>query len=378
MPSGPILYDGWALAYQPNHPAAIHLLTLLHHHPEELPAGVALPADSFHLLPEAITPYLQPTPNSPRRRLYWEQRRLPDLARRIGAACLHLTSPFPALLAQTPVVVSPCEYWGELSLRSLPTQHGFIAHLRTALGQGGLSRARAILWPEDLPDSGFPAPKVSLSPVVHPAFLQNNLDSQVHQRDFLQSMDLPESYVLYHGPGTRSALESLLAAWSWAVGPLGEDHPLLILGLDAEEQALCTQIARANDLHTTLRFVPSVSIEVLAALYRGCSAVFNPAPFSAWEGSERAALACRKPLVGIESPSLDALVGNAAYLIQPGQAASSRSLGAALITVVVEERVSEDLMQAAQQRTQNWRGALFAGQLARVYKTITQEFLSAL
>ncbi len=371
MLSGPILYDGWALAYQPNHPAAIHLLTLLHHHPEDIPAGVALPADSFHVLPATITPYLQPTPNSPRQRLNWEQRRLPDLARRMGAACLHLTSPFPALLGQTPVVVSPCEYWGELSLRSLPTQRGFIPHLRTALGQGGLSRARAILWPEDLPDVGFPAPKVSLSPVVHPAFLQNNLDSQVHQRDLLQSMDLPESYVLYHGPGTRSALESLLAAWSWAVGPLGENNPLLILGLDSQEQALCTQMAEESDLHSFLRPVPSVSIEELAALYRGCSAVFNPAPYPAWGGSERAALVCRKPLVAMESPSLSMLVGGAAYLVQPKQADSSRSLGAALITVVVEESVSKELVKAAQQRTQNWRGTLFAGQLAKVYKTCT-------
>lgn len=372
MRSGPILYDGWALAYQPNHPAAIHLLTLLEYHPADIPAGVILPADSFHNLPAAVTPYLQPTSNSPRQRMLWEQHSLPDLARRIGAACIHLTSPFAPLLGQIPVFVSPCDYWGELSMRSLPTQRGFTAHLRTALGQGGLSRVRAILWPADLPNPGLPAPEINLSPIMHPAFTQNNLDSQIHQRDLHQSMGLPEAFIVYHGPGTRSALESLLAAWSWAVGPLGENNPLLILGLDAQEQALCTQMAVESDVQSFLRFVPSVSVDDLAAVYRSCSAVFHPAPNSAWGGAERAALACRKPLVAAESASLGALVGNAAYLVQPGQTASSRSLGAALITVVVEEGVSETLVQAAQPLTKNWRGELFSRQLAEIYRTCFQ------
>jgi hypothetical protein len=39
-----ILYDGWSLAYSPDSPAALHLLTLLAANPPEARPLVALPA----------------------------------------------------------------------------------------------------------------------------------------------------------------------------------------------------------------------------------------------------------------------------------------------------------------------------------------------
>ena len=368
-----ILYDGWALAHQPNHPAAIHLLTLLQYHPPDLPAAIALPGASWHALPESFTVYTLPTPNHPRQRFTWEQRRLPKLARQIKAACLHLTSPYPALFGRTPTVVSPCEYWADRSLNTLPTEGGFNAHLRTAFAQGGLSRARMILWPDDLPDPGLPAPKSTLSPVVHPAFLQKNLESQLYQRDLLHTLGLSEAYILYHGPGDRESLEDLLAAWSWAARPIGEDTPLVILGFNSEEQNLCDQIAQERGFRDTLRLLPGLPIEDLAAVYRGCSAVFHPTPYSAWDGAIRAALACGKPLVAPETPALSSLVGKAAYLVAADQPGSSRAFGAAIITVIVEEDVGEALAQAARQLTRRWNGTTFARQLAELYQQILAE-----
>jgi len=364
-----ILYDGWAIAHQPNHPAAIHLLTLLHYHPADLPASIALPALSLHPIPESISSYLIPTKADLRGRLDWEQRILPNLSKQVNAACLHLTSPYPPLFGSAQVLVSPCEYLGDLSLRALPTERGLTAHLRTALGQGGLSRARAILWPDDLPDPGLPAPKVPLPPVVHPAFLDKKLDRQLYQNELVQALDLPDTYILYQGPGDRNALEELLAAWSWAAGPLGDNYPLLILGLNPQEQALCTQLATTRDLQSTIHTLPALSIEALAALYHNCSAVFHPTLYSAWSGAARAALICEKPLVALETPALSALVGPAAYLVPLKQATSSRALGAALITVVVEESVGEELAQAARKLTSRWSGEQFGKQLAQIYQS---------
>lgn len=368
-----ILYDGWALAHQPNHPAAIHLLTLLHYHPPKIPAHIALPGKSLHAIPESIELHSVPTPNQPRQRLTWEQRRLPKLAHQTGAAAIHLTSPYPALFGQTPTLISPCEYWSDRSLNALPTESGLSAHLRTALGQGGLSRARAILWPDDLPEPDLPAPKVALSPVVYPAFLQKDLESQVYQRDLLQSLDISDTYIVYHGPGDREVLEQLLAAWSWAAEPIGENTPLVILGLDPEEQNRCDQMAKERGFETSLRLLPQLPIEDLAALYRGCSAVFHPAHYAAWSGSIRAALACGKPLVAMETPAMSAMVGKAAYLVPAGQQDSSRAFGAAIITVIVEESVGDGLAQAAKLLTQNWNGAAFAMQLTQLYQQILAE-----
>ena len=368
MPAGPILYDGWVLAYQPNHPAAIHLLTLLYYHPEDLPAHVALPADSFHSLPDSVTIHKLETPNGTRQRLDWEQRLIPHQAQHIHASCLHVTSPYPGLFGKIPTLVSPCEYWEEISLKSLPAERGLTAHLRTAFGQGGLSRARAILWPDDLPDPGLPAPKINLAPVVHPAFLAKDPGNPAHQYDLLQSPGLPDGYILYHGPGDREALEILLSAWSWAAGPLGDSTPLVILGLRPEQQNLCTQMTEERGFQNTIRMLPALSIEDLAALYRGCIAILHPVQSSPWGGTIRAGLACGKPIVARETAALGALVGKAAYLVQAGKTTSSRAFGAALITVVVEESVGEGLAQAAQRRSQDWGGAAFADQLSQIYQ----------
>ncbi len=363
-----VLYDGWAVAHQPNHPAAIHLLTLLHYHPPDIYARIALPAESIHDLPGSLMIHTIPTPDHPRQRINWEQRLLPGLARQVKAGFIHLTSPFPSLFGQTPTLISPCEYWSDRTLNTLPTESGFTAHLRTALGQGGLSRARAIFWPEDLPDPGLPAPKVILSPIIHPAFQQKDLDRQLYQRDFLQSLEIEGAFILYHGPGDQDALERLLAAWNWAAKPIGESTPLVILGLNPAEQNRCYRMAKERGVETTLRLLPGLPMEGVAALYRGCSAVFHPAPYPAWGGPIRAALVCGKPLVALETPALSALVGKAAYLVPADQPGSSRALGAAIITVIVEESVGERLAQAAKRLTQNWNGAAFSMQLSQHYQ----------
>ena len=76
-------------------------------------------------------------------------------------------------------------------------------------------------------------------------------------------------------------------------------------------------------------------------------------------------MACGKPLVASETALTGAIVGPAAYLAPPGDA---RSLGAALVTVIVEEQVAENLSAAASQRSANWRAVEFREQLERIYR----------
>jgi len=47
----PILYDGWSLLYEPNAPAALHLLALLASLPSEVEAHLALPGEGCHIGP---------------------------------------------------------------------------------------------------------------------------------------------------------------------------------------------------------------------------------------------------------------------------------------------------------------------------------------
>jgi glycosyltransferase involved in cell wall biosynthesis len=64
---------------------------------------------------------------------------------------------------------------------------------------------------------------------------------------------------------------------------------------------------------------------------------------------------------------MSALVGPAAYLVKAGD---TRAMGAALITILVEEEVSERLAQAARQRAGAWSLSAFADGLAEAYQEI--------
>ena len=224
---------------------------------------------------------------------------------------------------------------------------------RAALSQGGLSRAR-VLWPEDL----LPVPSFGrlerLPPAVHPAFHPHAADAGAHE---LAVLDLPETCVLYHGPGGLAALKHLLDAWSWAAGAIGDYYPLLAVGLEAPARSRLLELAESFGLADSVRALPALPPAALANLYCRAAAVFHPAPPSPWSGPLRLGLACARPVVARETLLADALTGPAAYLV--AGASDSRTLGAALITVVVEESVAGRLEAAARQRVANWDPAGF-------------------
>jgi hypothetical protein len=187
----------------------------------------------------------------------------------------------------------------------------------------------------------------------------------------LESLDLPETFVLYHGPDSPQALQRLFSAWSWAAGSLGEYYPLLLLGFGERARAGLSDLTNQYGLGETVHAIPNLPPASLAGLYRRCAAVFHPAPPSPWEGPLRFALATARPLVALETPLTGALTGPAAYLVDPGQPPErkNRALGAALITVIVEESVAEALSAAAVERTAGWQPDAYQGALGALYQS---------
>ncbi len=354
-----VLFDGWPLVYAPNSPAALHLLAALEAHAQTgQAAGVGLPGDSFHPLPDKISQWRSAAPNTPSGRLAWEQRALPRLAKQAGVGRLHQIGGGLALLGGPPAIYSPADF---PLPPGPPPQRGFTARLGEALRQGGLARARTWLWPDDLPGPTGQAPASirRVPPGVHPAF------TAPPQPGALEALALPEAYALYHGPGDPASLRGLLDAWSWAAKAVGEDYPLLLVGLDASEQAGLAQLARGQPWAAALRARPSLSLDGLAALYQGCSVLFQPVESPAWGDPVRLALAAGKPVVGLETARMAALAGPAGYLIPTGDyAASRRLLGAALISVLLDDDLAAGLSAAALERAAAWEWERFASAIS--------------
>lgn len=355
-----VLYDGWSLVRQPNSPAALHLYTLLCQRHAQVEALVALPEQPPDWLPEGAIPHVLPTLNTERDRLRWEQGSLLSLADRLMAHLLHLTTDTPPLFGSTIVVLSPAEFPTHERLTS------FASRLRLAMASGGMARIRGVFLPVDL--AGVPSARVKspLIPLPVEPFPPADADlPQVFPQ--FDALELPDTYILYHGPHEASALRLLINAWSWAAGSIGRDYPLLIIGLDTDSQRDLHRILLETDLVDTVRPLPILHPALISPLYQNCSAVFHPAPFTLWGNTIRLALAYGKPLVAAENAVSDGLAGAGAYLAPQDD---SRALGAALISVIVEEELAQKLVGAGRQRLARWNTGAFQGKLYVAYRAI--------
>jgi glycosyltransferase involved in cell wall biosynthesis len=159
-----------------------------------------------------------------------------------------------------------------------------------------------------------------------------------------------------------------LKAWSWAAGPIGQTYPLALVGVDPILEQPLRELLRETDLESSVRILPILPPVQLAFLYRHCTALFHPWPLSVWGDPVRHALATGRPVIASKSDRAESLVGPAAYLVSGND---TRGLGGALITIVVEEEMGENLSQAARARSAGWDMAVFQEKLSHVYRDLT-------
>jgi glycosyltransferase involved in cell wall biosynthesis len=356
-----LLLDGWALIHAANRSAAMHLWALLQLKSPDLSIDLALPGEPRYALPGNARVQVSPCPNTPAGRLRWEQRQLPKLSRLLASQVVHVVGGYPALVGTPASVISPAGFSSTLTGEpALPARPTLSQRLREALGQGGAARAKAIAWPDDLPAPNLPGKLARIPPLTPLTFPNPPRDA---------APELPEAYFLYHGPLAKPALASLLGAWSWAASALGEQASLLILGLDEIHHSVFQAMLVEYGLEGKAHALPELPPEQIVQVYGNCQALFHPAQISPWGDPVRLALACGKPVAALETPLSDALVGPAGYLVpgDPQDPAVQRSLGAALITIFVEEEIAGALAAAARQRAAGWRGELFSAGMLKVY-----------
>jgi glycosyltransferase involved in cell wall biosynthesis len=227
-----------------------------------------------------------------------------------------------------------------------------------------MSRLQAVLWPEDLPTPAFSTRVMRLPACVPMAFGAAGTEGN----------SLPEG-VLYHGPGDPVSLLRLLAGWSWAAHGL-PDLPLVVVGLDPAQERRLSRMwseSRREDGEQpapegSLRCVRPGTPAEIARLYRSARVVFHPAGLSPWGDPTLHALACARPVVAAEGAQTDARLGSAGYLVPLGD---SRGMGAALVTLLVEDDLEARLVEAARQRAAGWRSGEFVGALEAAYSAVS-------
>jgi glycosyltransferase involved in cell wall biosynthesis len=352
-----VLLDGWELLYAAQGPPALHLMTLLAACPAGVRYTIALPGSPPDWLPRDVQVLEMPTVNTAWGKLIWEQRVLPTIARHSASDLLHLTTQTPPLTISIPVIISP----SDCPVRG--SQVGWRSRLRLALAAGGMSRVHAVFWPTDLPSPEWKTRVYTLPPVVHPGF---NSEEQL-TIELPQGCNLPETYVLYPNALDGISLNRLLDVWSWVHSSVGEYFPLLLSGLSGDQQDEVNEHLTRYGLKDSLQILPAINPLALPSLYQRSSAVFQMGSSSVWGNSARNAMGCGKPFVAAFNEQVDAIVGPAAYLV-PGD--DERALGAALITVLVEESLSEQLSEAARQRSFAWNASQYSAALREAYLDI--------
>lgn len=345
----PILYDGWPLVNTPNSPAALHLLTILELLPEDTPVIIALPNKAPEWFKTPFETILQPT-QDPRQ---WTQKILPVLQKQ-HSAILHTTRPAAPLRPNGPIIVSPTGY----GKQERPPK-GFSARIGVALAQGGAARA-LILQPSDLP---APKNQTALPPIVHPAFIPAKTDDPPD----LPNIELPETYILYHGPTGFETIRKVLESWTWAGPAIGNYYPLMMAGLDAEARGYIEYLLPEYGIENTVRILPSLPPDQLAVIYQFCSALFHPAGVSSWGGPVRRALACGRPVVALPDPRLEAVVGPAALILD---AKNARSLSSGLIAITIKDQIIDDLLESSIKRAAPWHNSKFISQLFDLYQNV--------
>ena len=313
-----IAVDGSALIDRPNSPISLHLaewLSALH----GAGAGVTLltPPGELPPIPVEISTQAVIPKEGAWSQLKFEQRDLPRAAGELDADLL-LVGEGHAPLASPCPIATVSSFAGSHRSPSLATKLAF------AVGSAGSRGAGARLFPGDLsPASG----RTGYAPFVAQAFK----DSPQERGD---------EYVLCYG-FNRKDIPLILSAWTFVEGSLGDTVPLMFLGVDSTVTSQIHSTAVELGIEASVRTQSDVTYDDLPKLYGGAAAYLGT-EFAADGQPLRWAMAAGVPVVGLKTPNFESVLGGAAYLVPPGD---SRSLGAACLTVLIQDRVSDPLRE---------------------------------
>jgi len=293
-------------------------------------------------LPPEVRTQALPASRHGWQRLRYDQATLPRAAAELGADLLLILGEGIPLAARLPIVaVTPLE----------PTSSsaGVLESLRRAAGRAGARGASATLCPADVLSSAGNAE-------AYPPFVSNGFR---HQEG--KSPDSIQEYVLCYDTDPENVRKAL-AAWTWVDGALGDTYPLLFLGCDSDTERQILEVAAELNVLDSVTIRSKVS--ELPNIYHRAAA-FLSVGLAAWGQPFRWALAAEVPVAAFETRPASSIMGEAAYLVPQGD---TRALGAACLSLLVQEELADSLRAKGRKRAEAYRGGPPIQQLIEILK----------
>ncbi len=322
-----IAVDGSPLIDRPNSPTSLHFVEWLSAlHGAGADVTLLTPPGELPPIPIEISAQAVVLKEGTWSRMRFEQRDLPRAAGELNADLLLVGEGHAPL-------VSPCPIATVSSFARSHKSQSLATKLALAAGIAGSRGANVRLFPGDL---SHPSDRTEYAPFVAQAFKDS-------------PQEKGEEYVVCYG-FNRKDIPLILSAWTFVDGSLGDTVSLTFLGADPTFTSQIRSTAVELGIETSVRTQSEVTYDDLPGLYGGAAAYLGT-EFAADGQPLRWALAAGVPVVGLKTPNFESVLGGAAYLVPPGD---SRSLGAACLTVLIQERVSEPLREKGRERAKDY------------------------
>ena len=309
-------------------------------------------------------------------KVLFEQRGFPDACRRLGATLAHVPYFGPPLRSPAPLVVTV----HDLTTLLVPEyRRGLGARLYNALVSAAARGADHILTDSQASRADILTHLGVAEPVVTVVYLGvgpeytpragNSLVDMAVRRKY----DLPDFYVLYLGGyETHKNVVTLLNAYTYVAGALGEEYPLLLAGRKPDGTSAAFPdydglIERAG-LSRFVRWIGYVDEADKPLLYRSAEVFAFPSRHEGFGLPPLEAMACGTPVVVGDSGSLPEVIGPAGFAIDPDDV---RGMAGAIIALVMDEQQAADLRRAGPQQAAQFTWERTAKETLDVYRRVT-------
>jgi glycosyltransferase involved in cell wall biosynthesis len=307
-----------------------------------------------------------------RAKVRFEQRLFPQAAQQVGADLAHVPYWGSPLASPVPVVVTV----HDLIPLILPQYRGgLLARVYTGLVAAAARGASAVITDSEasrqdiLAHLAVPAERVHAIPLgagteFHPR--RGSLVDMAVQKKH----GLPPEFVLYVGGyDVRKNVQTLLKAYTYIRDGAGDLYPLVLAGRLPDRPSLrFTDVQGLIDqmnIRDVVQLTGWVDPAELPALYRLASCFVFPSRYEGFGLPVLEAMACGTPIVAANASSLPEIVGDAGFLVEPGDA---RRMAGAILAILNQPALAGDLARRAAARAGEYTWARTAAETLVVYE----------